>query len=119
MSYAVVYRGNVVGHTDLEVGANDADVVSGRLRPTRHLAGVEKALRTHTSEQVRATVAGGRRILVSDFRSGRSLGALDVAIMDDKGRRLPYLSVRVFWPGDIPGRNYLGVLAVKSGLATA
>lgn len=119
MSYAVVYRGTVVGHTDLEVGATDAEIVSGRLRPTRHLASAETALRTHTSEQVRTVVGGGRRIMVSDFRSGRALGALDVAIMDEKGRRLPYLSVRVFWPGDIPGRNYLGVLAVRSGLATA
>ncbi len=119
MSFAIVFRGSVVGHTDLEVGAGDAEIVSGRLRPTRHLAAAEKALRTHTSHQSRAVVANGRHTLLSDYRSGTSLGALDVAIMDEKGRRLPYLSVRVFWPGDIPGRNYLGVLAVRSGLATA
>lgn len=116
MAYAVVFRGTVIGHTDLETASGDGGMVSGRLRPTRNLAAVEAVLRPYATATVQV-LAGGGPPSWTDAKKNR-IGALDIAIMDEKGKRLPFVGARVFWPGDIPGRNYLGVLAIRSGLAT-
>ncbi len=114
MAYAVVYRGTIIGHTDLEFSSGEGGMVSGKLRPTRNLAAVEKELRPYARAQVKILPGGGPPSWTDG--SNRKVGALEIAIMDDKGKRQPFVGARVFWPGDIPGRNYLGVLALRGGL---
>ena len=111
MTYCIYYRGQLIGHSELERSSGIVHSLSGRFSPTKAFRDVEEALRPYGPAITEIAFSDGEAVVRWKTRGGEPLPAMELEIRDEEGNPVPADAPRIAWPGDFPGWRELYVLA--------
>jgi len=106
--YEIVHRGRVIGHSTLEYSSEIVGSIGGVFHPSDAFAGVEAELRPYGPSLYGVGPDGSE---TWQARDDEPLPPMTIEIRDADGNILPARHVRIAWPGDFPGWDFLRVMA--------